>query len=342
MDAPSPDARRLARATGVAIGIAAMVLLVAVLPAEYGVDPTGLGGALGFSRLHEGAAPAVVDDAPEEGARAVYEMRATWRLVEIPVAVRTGYVSRAESTQRLDVPLAIPNLTSVTARLSWDDTDRIGGAPTKGDTLEVSIRGPDGLRSPLAQATNEPGQPGEATTTLSVRSVPYPQENATTGLTFPTTGDAPRAVDWTFVVRLYTAGGVDGSDERDPGQSWTLTVMAEAYELDVVRDADRLGDRVRLTLAPGQAVEYKFAMLPNATMAYRWNATAPVYFDLHADHFDDPDNFQTLRTGTSALEEGRYTAPYDGRHGWYFLNEGASTVTITLETTGDYTILGAV
>lgn len=34
-----------------AVGIATIVLLIAVLPAEYAIDPTGLGEKLGFSKL---------------------------------------------------------------------------------------------------------------------------------------------------------------------------------------------------------------------------------------------------------------------------------------------------
>lgn len=57
----APDRRTLLQATGLALGVAAVVLVVAVLPAEYGVDPTGVGGALGLTELAEATptAPAV-------------------------------------------------------------------------------------------------------------------------------------------------------------------------------------------------------------------------------------------------------------------------------------------
>jgi hypothetical protein len=43
--------RRLALATLVAAAVAALVLVVAVLPAEYGIDPLGAGQALGLTQL---------------------------------------------------------------------------------------------------------------------------------------------------------------------------------------------------------------------------------------------------------------------------------------------------
>lgn len=49
--------RELLRGTVIAAGVAAMVLTFAVLPAEYGIDPTGAGQAMGLTRLH--AAPAL-------------------------------------------------------------------------------------------------------------------------------------------------------------------------------------------------------------------------------------------------------------------------------------------
>jgi hypothetical protein len=52
----APSKRRLAVATAVAIAVAALLLFVAVLPAEYGVDPLGTGKALGLTALFEASA----------------------------------------------------------------------------------------------------------------------------------------------------------------------------------------------------------------------------------------------------------------------------------------------
>lgn len=43
---------QLLKATAVALAIAGAILLIAVLPAEYGMDPTGIGKALGLTALH--------------------------------------------------------------------------------------------------------------------------------------------------------------------------------------------------------------------------------------------------------------------------------------------------
>jgi hypothetical protein len=57
--AVSAPKKELLRGTLVAAAIAGVILTIAVLPAEYGIDPTGVGKALGLTSLHvAGTAPA--------------------------------------------------------------------------------------------------------------------------------------------------------------------------------------------------------------------------------------------------------------------------------------------
>ncbi|PZU79618.1 MAG: hypothetical protein DI530_08465 [Sphingomonas sp.] len=51
--AEAPSLRQLNRATLFAAGISAVILVVAVLPAEYGRDPTGIGSLLGLTAMGE-------------------------------------------------------------------------------------------------------------------------------------------------------------------------------------------------------------------------------------------------------------------------------------------------
>jgi hypothetical protein len=48
---PPPSTRRILAAAGLALMVALVVLVVAVLPAEYGIDPLGTGRALGLTAL---------------------------------------------------------------------------------------------------------------------------------------------------------------------------------------------------------------------------------------------------------------------------------------------------
>ena len=51
-DAITAPKRALLRGTMMAAVVAGIVLIVAVLPAEYGIDPTGAGRAMGLTALH--------------------------------------------------------------------------------------------------------------------------------------------------------------------------------------------------------------------------------------------------------------------------------------------------
>jgi hypothetical protein len=67
-----PSNARLLAVTAVAILVAAIILTTAVLPAEYGIDPTGIGRRLGLTGMSRGAhsstqpaAAAIAAAAPE-------------------------------------------------------------------------------------------------------------------------------------------------------------------------------------------------------------------------------------------------------------------------------------
>lgn len=67
-----PSKKQLNRATLIAAGVAAVVLVTTVLPAEYGVDPTGVGSALGLTPMGEMKREQAASgaDAPEATATA--------------------------------------------------------------------------------------------------------------------------------------------------------------------------------------------------------------------------------------------------------------------------------
>jgi hypothetical protein len=48
-----PTSSQLIRSTGIAIAAAAVILVTVVMPAEYNIDPTGVGGVLGLTEMGE-------------------------------------------------------------------------------------------------------------------------------------------------------------------------------------------------------------------------------------------------------------------------------------------------
>lgn len=93
-DLPSPA--RLVRATITAAALAAVLLVTVVLPAEYGLDPTGVGRALGVYRAPEAAAAplpestAQADAAAPAGVGSLFKSTTPYRSDEMSITLAAG------------------------------------------------------------------------------------------------------------------------------------------------------------------------------------------------------------------------------------------------------------
>ena len=84
--------RRILGASVIAAVLAAIVLLVAVLPAEFGIDPLGTGRALGLLDLAD------VSDSPYEKIEQVHKVDRTEFILEPFQSVEYKYQLREDST----------------------------------------------------------------------------------------------------------------------------------------------------------------------------------------------------------------------------------------------------
>ena len=48
-----PSTKQLLKSTALAAAVAATLLITCILPAEYGIDPTGIGQAIGLKKMGE-------------------------------------------------------------------------------------------------------------------------------------------------------------------------------------------------------------------------------------------------------------------------------------------------
>lgn len=89
-----PSANRLLRSTVIAMVTAFVLLVTVVLPAEYGVDPTGIGRVLGLTEMGELkvvlAKEAEVAEAAEAAARATGGTAGTTAVATPPTATETA------------------------------------------------------------------------------------------------------------------------------------------------------------------------------------------------------------------------------------------------------------
>jgi hypothetical protein len=94
-----PTVSELARGSALALVVAVLVVVIAVLPAEYGVDPTGLGRTLGMLRPPE--APVVPPVVPATApASPVFQASEPFRTDETVLTLAPGKGAEIKATMR--------------------------------------------------------------------------------------------------------------------------------------------------------------------------------------------------------------------------------------------------
>ncbi len=102
-------------------------------------------------------------------------------------------------------------------------------------------------------------------------------------------------------------------------------------------------DSISIALDVGEQVEYKAVMKQGDALVYSWKLDEGgiAYADFHADPGDDaegyPDQyFIRYKESEEGESAGSLVAPFDGNHGWYWLNIEDNPIVITLEVRGFY------
>lgn len=97
-------------------------------------------------------------------------------------------------------------------------------------------------------------------------------------------------------------------------------------------------NQLLITLKPNEAAEVKMEMRKDARVTYQWTSSGPVNVDAHGDPVNAPKGFYhgygKDRQITS--RDGVLQAAFDGKHGWFWRNRGSQTITIQLDTNGEY------
>lgn len=115
---------------------------------------------------------------------------------------------------------------------------------------------------------------------------------------------------------------------------------------------------IDIPLAYGQEREFKLALAQGATLVYQWQVLGPhpapdaqatqldiepgapgpdrVYVDFHGESRPPAAPLvQSYRRQDAALRaQGALVAPFDGVHGWYFLNDSQQAVVVRLQVAG--------
>lgn len=102
------------------------------------------------------------------------------------------------------------------------------------------------------------------------------------------------------------------------------------------RTAAYRSDTLSVTLPPGEGAEIKAAMKAGDGFVFQWMASGDVAVDMHGERTgaakDEYTSYWIERSQRQA--SGTFNAPFDGSHGWYWLNKGTEPVTVRLEVAG--------
>lgn len=98
-------------------------------------------------------------------------------------------------------------------------------------------------------------------------------------------------------------------------------------------------ETMQVTLAPGEGAEIKAVMQKGARIAFNWSVYGGhVNFDTHADA--PGISYHGYEKGQQSTgQQGELVAAFDGKHGWFWRNRSAGTVTVTLRVDGAFSDL---
>jgi len=96
-------------------------------------------------------------------------------------------------------------------------------------------------------------------------------------------------------------------------------------------------DSIDVFIDVGAQVEFKAILETGEVLLYSWEADGELYYDFHAHQENGDPNFWTRYSeGEGTADKGSIVAPYQGEHGWYWLNISDKPVSVKLRVAGYY------
>ena len=100
-------------------------------------------------------------------------------------------------------------------------------------------------------------------------------------------------------------------------------------------------DTIEVVVPAEKGIEYKFKSLKYGSTKYEWvTDEGIVYIDFHGEvkQENPPKNvfYESYTLAYSNNMAGTLTAPFEGKHGWYFRNETKEDIIVTIRLNGNY------
>ena len=100
-------------------------------------------------------------------------------------------------------------------------------------------------------------------------------------------------------------------------------------------------DVMEFVIAPDEAIEIKLEMKKGSIAKYKWNTqNGGLNYNLHGDGHKGSQRSISYKKGRMTnSDSGEFKSKFDGYHGWFWRNRNNESVTVTLETFGDYILI---
>ena len=100
-------------------------------------------------------------------------------------------------------------------------------------------------------------------------------------------------------------------------------------------------DVMEFVIAPAEAIEIKLEMKKGSIAKYKWTTkNGGLNYNLHGDgHKGSQKSISYKKGRMTNSDSGEFKSKFDGYHGWFWRNRNNESVTVTLETFGDYILI---
>ena len=100
-------------------------------------------------------------------------------------------------------------------------------------------------------------------------------------------------------------------------------------------------DIMEFVISPDEAIEIKLEMKKCSIAKYNWTTkNGGLNYNLHGDgHKGSQKSISYKKGRMTSSDSGEFKSEFDGYHGWFWRNRNNESVTVTLETFGDYILI---
>ncbi len=128
---------------------------------------------------------------------------------------------------------------------------------------------------------------------------------------------------------------------NDVGSSTDILKPIEANNPPPKQQFLKREDVIKVIVPAKKGIEYKVKMLKYGSMKYEWSTTDQIVFtDFHGEvKQDNPPKdvfYESYTVAYSNNMGGTLTAPFEGKHGWYFKNLIDDDVVVIIKLKGEY------